>query len=337
MEAAVGRRVVASLAAVVAMVLMMLPSFGGAAAARATGTGEASNCTRSCGNISIPYPFGIEPGCYLAAWFNLSCDHSYEPAKLFLGDGTVQVLEISVANGTVRINSTRLLYTVGGVSTTSGTWGRGLPPGGPFFLSESRSSVALVGCGAQVEVRGGVDNSLVASCAAVCPLDGDGRIVVDSSGACAGVGCCQANIVLGYDFYSIRINKLNGSVYALTASVYFVDQGFRNAQDMISAVYGYFPESLPATLEWVTSNYTCPTPYEYSHDPPPVNGECSMEHSVCLEGPYNVADRGSRCGCGVGYRGNPYASGMDAKVYIIIYPSHLSFLVLNCKAFLPIN
>ena len=107
--------------------------------------------------------------------------------------------------GAVRINSSRLLYTVGaGASAASGPWGRGLPIGGPFFLSESRSSVALVGCGAQVQLRGGDDESLIASCAAVCPLDGDGQIVAESSGACAGVGCCQASIVLGYDSYLRR-------------------------------------------------------------------------------------------------------------------------------------
>ena len=103
-----------------------------------------------------------------------------------------------------------------------------------------------------MEVELGDDNSqLVASCAAVYPLDATGQMVADTSsaGACAGVGCCKANIVLGYDFYSIQIHKLNGSVYALPASVYFVDQGFRHTEDM-SAVYGHFPESLPATLGW---------------------------------------------------------------------------------------
>ena len=86
--------------------MMMLPSLGGAAApaAAAKGTGEgapgrSNDCTRSCGNISIPYPFGIETGCYHATGFNLTCNHS----KLFLGDGTVQVLHISVENSTVRI------------------------------------------------------------------------------------------------------------------------------------------------------------------------------------------------------------------------------------------
>ena len=160
MENAVGRKVVASLAAVVAtLLMMMLPSLGGAAApaAAATGTGEgapgrSNDCTRSCGNISIPYPFGIEPGCYHTVSFKLTCNLSYQPAQLFLGDGTLQVLEISVPNGTVRINSNLLIasdHDLKDISFGGRTWGwgrgRGLPRGGPFFLSESRSSVLLVG------------------------------------------------------------------------------------------------------------------------------------------------------------------------------------------------
>ncbi|TVU05257.1 hypothetical protein EJB05_48415, partial [Eragrostis curvula] len=282
-----------ALAAVAATLLLLPPPHGAAA------TGPESNCTRSCGNISIPYPFGIEPGCYHATGFNLTCDRSYRPPKLFLGDGTVPVLEISVSDSTVRINSSRLLYTAEtGVSTVNGTWGRGLPAGGPFFLSESRSSVALVGCGTQVDVRGADESGLIASCTATCPLDGSQRIVVETGSACSGVGCCQANIVLGYDTYNIQINKLKGSAYALTTSVYLVDRGFKYTEDM-SSIYGLYPEALPATLEWVISNGTCSS----FRDTLPV---CQGMTSVCHEGPYNVANRGYRCGCADGYQGNPY-------------------------------
>nr|CAB3481348.1 unnamed protein product [Digitaria exilis]CAB3483395.1 unnamed protein product [Digitaria exilis] len=57
---------------------MMLLPLGGAAPASAPATGElgSSNCTRWCGNISIPYPSGIEPGCYHHG-FNLTCNRSY--------------------------------------------------------------------------------------------------------------------------------------------------------------------------------------------------------------------------------------------------------------------
>ena len=86
----------APLVAVVAT-LLMLPPFGGAAVVPAAtpGTGLVTNyCTRTCGNMSIPYPFGIERGCYHAAWFNLTCEAATTstglPPRLFLGDGTVR-------------------------------------------------------------------------------------------------------------------------------------------------------------------------------------------------------------------------------------------------------
>ncbi|CAD6261433.1 unnamed protein product [Miscanthus lutarioriparius] len=68
-------KTVVALAAVVAKLLLLPFAGGGAAlpASAATATGLGSNCTRRCGNISIPYPFGIELGCYHDTGFNLTC------------------------------------------------------------------------------------------------------------------------------------------------------------------------------------------------------------------------------------------------------------------------
>ncbi|GJN03899.1 hypothetical protein PR202_ga21394 [Eleusine coracana subsp. coracana] len=130
MERAGGSRGVVAFVSAVAM-LLLLPH--GAAPAAVSATRLRRNCTRSCGNVRIPFPFGVEPGCYHAAGFNLTCDRSYRPPRLFLGDGSIHVLEISVSDSTVRINSRRLVYTVGtGASTVHGAWGLGLPAG-PFF------------------------------------------------------------------------------------------------------------------------------------------------------------------------------------------------------------
>jgi hypothetical protein len=63
-----------------------------------------ARCTTHCGNISIPYPFGVEPGCYHHGGFNLTCDHTHNPPQLYLGDGTVQVLVIDLPNGMVCVN-----------------------------------------------------------------------------------------------------------------------------------------------------------------------------------------------------------------------------------------
>ncbi|CAN6222695.1 unnamed protein product [Urochloa humidicola] len=56
------------------------------------------NCTTSCGGVSVPYPFGIERGCFLQR-LNLTCDTSYTPPRLFLFRR--HVINISLDESTV--------------------------------------------------------------------------------------------------------------------------------------------------------------------------------------------------------------------------------------------
>jgi hypothetical protein len=63
----------------------------------------------------VPYPFGIRDGCSLPfPGFNLTCDQTRHPPRLLFGDGgTLQVVEISLANSTVRA-----IDTAGAVNIT---------------------------------------------------------------------------------------------------------------------------------------------------------------------------------------------------------------------------
>ncbi|WOK98870.1 wall-associated receptor kinase 3-like [Canna indica] len=66
-----------------------------------------SNCSRSCGNISIEYPFGIGNGCFRSAGFNLSCTNNHTTntthARLFLSDSNIEVKKIDMERGVVLI------------------------------------------------------------------------------------------------------------------------------------------------------------------------------------------------------------------------------------------
>ena len=129
---------------------------------------------------------------------------------------TVQVLEISIANATVRINSTRVDFTsdVGDDDATrrnnkqllavNKTWGDGLPNPGPYFLSEEyeyRNLLRVESCNVQVDLLGGNDDDsrLVASCTAICPTVGpqNDTATLVWDGSCAGIRCCQASIDIG--------------------------------------------------------------------------------------------------------------------------------------------
>ena len=40
-------------------------------------------CPDKCGNMSIPFPFGLMPGCFREG-FQVTCDHSVDPPRAFL-------------------------------------------------------------------------------------------------------------------------------------------------------------------------------------------------------------------------------------------------------------
>ncbi|CAL5078776.1 unnamed protein product [Urochloa decumbens] len=43
-------------------------------------------CPEKCGDISIPFPFGMTPGCFREG-FEVTCNYSFQPPRVFLGKG----------------------------------------------------------------------------------------------------------------------------------------------------------------------------------------------------------------------------------------------------------
>lgn len=68
-------------------------------------------CPRKCGNITIPFPFGMNSECCFHDSFHIFCNTSFNPPKPFLGNA--QVLGISL-NGKMKIlNSSSKFAKVG--------------------------------------------------------------------------------------------------------------------------------------------------------------------------------------------------------------------------------
>ncbi|TVU05253.1 hypothetical protein EJB05_48411 [Eragrostis curvula] len=289
MESLARRRVGFAVAVLAVLLLQLL----GAAAMITT----RANCSTHCGNISIPYPFGIEAGCYHVG-FNLTCDLLQNPPKLFLGDGTVEVLEISIPSGTVRINSSSIVPSSSRQKGRYHTWD-GLRRSGPFFVSPDKNRFLVLSCHNVQVLLLGEDNSTVNACATYCPpAPGKGQpFQYPMRNECSGIGCCSASIPKGYTSYSIQVQSSNNvSEFDAESSVYIAEEGSYNVTRLIFETV----DTLPALLDWVISNATCGT-----ESPRVPASACRSSNSACVNYTSYVYN-GYRCRCSTGYQGNPY-------------------------------
>ena len=156
--------------------------------------------------MSVPYPFGIgSHKCYLPG-FNLTCDTSYNPARLMLS--TLQVVDISLHNSTVRvINSNRVHGIYGGVASVNVIdFGISHADSVPYSLS-TRNELIVIGCGVQAGLSSAGNNrAILSSCSSFCSsnksraYDARSSPNIDDNGEyCYSNGCCQAQITMSRD------------------------------------------------------------------------------------------------------------------------------------------
>ncbi|XP_073352131.1 wall-associated receptor kinase-like 8 [Aegilops tauschii subsp. strangulata] len=76
-----------------------------------------ADCTRMCGNTSVPFPFGLEEGCFAHKQFHLECTNMTSSADLMLRNDKVR--DINIHEGTINITNQlqRDRYTADGLFT----------------------------------------------------------------------------------------------------------------------------------------------------------------------------------------------------------------------------
>ena len=266
------------------------------------------NCKSSCGNLQIPYPFGIGPDCYLDNWFEIVCNGTGGSAQAFLTSIDKEVRQINIISNsstnkfivpTIQVQvpiiySTHCRYA-GNHSIINIT-------GSPFHFSHYHNTFVSVGC----------DNNVILAnifpkifgCESDCKKD----MKVEKEVKCSGFNCCEStNIPSNLQTFDVIFRSRNKSndkddgikhcKYAFLADKEWLEKSKRDPSSV------QYWEHVPVVLEWaiLLRNNNSHKLYPFLEGRRQVSCPSSDENKDHF---YSFF-----CHCAPGYKGNPYVDG----------------------------
>ncbi|XP_057491905.1 wall-associated receptor kinase-like 22 isoform X2 [Actinidia eriantha] len=274
--------------------------------ARLNGSLAKEGCQAWCGNISIPYPFGIGDNCSINDAFSVECTSD----KLYLAGINLEVLNMSVDRwfsegpGWVQVNNPVLSKSCpgenGSADVVHGNTSVDLT-GSPFTFSYSSNVFISVGCNNHARVTNLVDG-ITAQCITIC----DGSPNQDNS--CFGINCCQTTPPGNF---SDDLRVFNVSLSRTGTN----NQRGGVPEPLIPCMYAFLVD-----YNWFRYNLTDPfTLQNMSHVPvmldwrlynmkPSQLGITNYRGCYCGNTSYGSSSDiySFTCECEPGYEGNPY-------------------------------
>ncbi|KAK6125067.1 hypothetical protein DH2020_041183 [Rehmannia glutinosa] len=229
-------------------------------------------CPTKCGNLTVPYPFGIGIGT--------NCS---------LNPGSTST---ATPPSTLRTCSSRLATII--VSSTSPN---------PKYESESLFSPADATAipASRFAAPNLTQNNFASGCVSFCS-DGD----LSLNGSCPGNGCCQIPVPKGTVFFNTSISGLQdrlGDVETKPCSYSFIGEQNSFAFQAVSDLYRppmtitNWMENVAVVLDWRIGTESCSQARNSA-------GFGCYQNSDCIDADAGVG--GYRCSCWKGYQGNPY-------------------------------
>ncbi|KAG5248091.1 wall-associated receptor kinase [Salix suchowensis] len=280
--------------------LMMLLLLWPVAASTARSVAKPG-CQEKCGNVSVPYPFGIfEPSCAMNDYFFLNCSSNDEghPELFFMENAPISNIELE-GTVTVGIDAAFSCYDKTGIRTHSFSQHMNLGSARPFMFSNTRNIFTAIGCDTSAQVTN-FEFTYGAACLSLCTE----HVEMSDENPCSGSGCCQTSIPKGlisfnYSVSSAYYNYRNVSDFNLCGFAFLADNRslkLSNWPLSRKPKYGKDAYATDVVIEWVVENKTCEQAKAdaraYACG---ANANCSTE-----------IDQGYRCSCNEGFEGNPY-------------------------------
>ncbi|KAL2456696.1 Wall-associated receptor kinase 2 [Forsythia ovata] len=289
-------------------------------------------CQSRCGNLEIPYPFGIGLNCSRNSYFNINCNASFNPPKPFLLNANrydnykltyYEVVNISESQIYVKNSKAQQSMACYGKRFDNKTQNSTIYMNfldSPYTLSDA-NQVTSIGCDDLAMVQ--QDSIKASSGGAIKASSGGGCASYCSHfqnpfgfGSCPGIGCCRTSISKGdilivelSDMHSYwrRVSKFFPCSFAFIGMIGDYDKfnfslsHLRNSTTLLKTYNQEFM-GMPFVLDWRIMDYNCT-------DAPNSTDYACGKNSYCIDMDTKLG--GYHCRCKKGYEGNPYLGCND--------------------------
>nr|GLL36873.1 wall-associated receptor kinase 2-like [Ipomoea trifida] len=251
-------------------------------------------CPTQCGNLTVPYPFGIvDPldgtgigsQCALDLGFQIFCESfSGQALPIFMGWNGLGLLRPPLPP----------------------------PPPRPPSLSPE-NKITTVGCDDTLVISQGTN--IISTCTSTC----SNASQVPLNGTCSGTGCCQLPLPKGsnkvYNISTVSASN-HTRVWSFNpcSQTFLGDTSrfrFLGASDLSNPDFTWrISETVPVVLDWAIGVMSCKEAQNSS-------GYACQANSHCVDS--DTGYGGYRCQCNYGYKGNPYLTqgcviGLDRPI-----------------------
>nr|ALQ43974.1 cell wall-associated protein kinase 1 [Craterostigma plantagineum] len=247
------------------------------------------NCSETCGNITVPYPFGMSSECSIDLDFLVECRNSTNPPTLFLSSIDLQVTDIRV-NGTIVVKYPVTPINCTAVKKTASLGRQFL--GSPFTISADGNTFAVLGCRNSIFLK--INGTGLSGCFPAC-----GKNYTQDS--------CQIDIPprsqeLIYTYQSTTDTQPGNTTqycgYAFPVERESLSKTYDLYRGLSDDYLNPFNEQLthaPLVLDWELTHIDISPYWE-----PPPNTLCATRFSDLS------LSTTKKCSCSYGFRGNPY-------------------------------
>ncbi|KAJ9545325.1 hypothetical protein OSB04_025032 [Centaurea solstitialis] len=286
-------------------------------------------CPDRCGDLIVPYPFGIgiNSNCSISFQFDIHCDTSLDPPKASLAEEVDYSTIKQISDSRVRISnmvSTRC-YSPDGEPGNEDIY---YPNFVNFQYTVSEiNKLTVIGCNDYAWVK---YETKSAGCLATCYIGDLDNFVGDD---CSGHGCCQSSIPKDMNYYLTQFYTFQQTNITNNESLSTFNMsnqgslsevlGLSSRQSLNPCTYAFIgdmnafkfngstdfndtslkqkiEDNVPIVLEWAIGyKLNC------SAAKPTIDFAC-QSNSECVDSPRESG--GYRCICKEGYAGNPYLS-----------------------------